>query len=448
MKILKFWGTSMWSAYMINKVSNIVLESYKSEDIIVVVSAMSWITDKLIELTKNIQKKDFKKVKKIFWKIKKHHKKTLKDIVQANKYELIWNEIFWKIFEKLELIIEWTSLVWEFSDKINASILYFWEILSSALLVEVLKMKWIDSKQILSKEYIKTNENYLDWEVDYVKTKNLIKKKLKIEKNLIPVVTWFAWSDEENNVTLLSRWWSDYVATIFWYSLWAKSVEIWTDVAWICSSDPRIIKNPVCFEKLDYKICAELALAWAKVLHPKTILPVIKSRIPIYIKSTMEPNRPWTKICNYKSEWIKWINLSNDNILFHFTDNIMFWRVWYIYKITKIFNENNIPLDSIATSEVSFTCSINKKDFSNKLVKDFNWVWDLKILKNLSKISIVWEKIWFDCSILKDVFNTLYWYRIYLISKWLSFNNITLFVDNKNSKKILNLLHDKLFYNK
>ena len=451
MKILKFWGTSMWSSDMIKVVSNIVFESNKVEEVIVVVSAMSWITDKLIDLTKNIKKNNIIKIKNIFSKIKNHHKKALKGIVWEDKYELIWNDVFRKIFKKLELIleliIEWTSIVWEFSDKIKASILYYWEIFSSALLVEALKLKWIHAEQILSKEYIKTNKNFLDWEVNYVKTRNLIKNKIKINKNLIPVITWFAWSDIDNNVTLLSRGWSDYVATIFWYSLQVSSIEIWTDVAWICSSDPRIIKNPICFEKLDYKICAELALAWAKILHPKTISPIIKSRIPIYIKSTLEPKKKWTKIFNYKSEWIKWINLSNNNYLFHFTDNVMLWRVWYIYEITKIFSENNIPLDSIATSEVSFTCSINKKDFREKLINDFKWLWDLKVLKNLSKISIVWEKIWFDCSILKDVFNILCWYKIYLISKWVSFNNITLFIDNKNSKKVLKLLHDKLFYN-
>lgn len=448
MKILKFWGTSMWSSVMINEVANIVLNSNKIEEVMVVVSAMSWITDKLIELTKSAQKKDFNKVKKIFSNIKNHHKNTLKEIVWNDNFEIKWNENFKNVFQQLELIAEWTSLIWEVSDKIKASILYFWEIFSSLLLIETLKLKWVDAFQILSKQYIKTDENYLDWIVDFIKTKNLIKKKIQLIKNSIPVITWFAWSDSKNNTTLLSRWWSDYVATIFWFALWVSWVEIWTDVAWIFSSDPRIIKNPICFDKLDYRICAELALAWAKVLHPKTISPVIKQGIPIFVKSTMEPNKAWTKICNHKSEWIKWINLCNENILFHFTDNTMFWEIWYINNITKKFGDYGIPIDSVATSEVSFTCSIKKKDFSKKIIKNFKWVWNFEVIENLSKISIVWEKIWFNCCLLKDVFNTLNWYKIYLISKWASFNNITLFVEEKYSKEILKLLHDKLFYNK
>jgi len=447
MKVLKFWWTSMWSSLRILKVAQIVIDSHKKENCLVVVSAMSWITDKLLELAKYAWKWKYPKVKKILDSIERHHKTTLLEIVWIENYQNIWDKNFKKKFEELELISKWTSLLWDVSEKYQASIWYFWEILSSLLLVEAIKEKWLGSIWLMSRDLIRTDKNYLDAKVDFKKTKSLVSKKLsKINyKKTIPVVTWFAGWDLDWNTTLLARWGSDYVATILWEATKSDSVEIWTDVAWIFSWDPRIIKNPVCFEKLDYRVCAELALAGAKVLHPKTISPMVRSNIPVYVKSTLEPEKNWTKICKHKEKWVKWLNLNNNNVLFHFTDNTMFWSVWYINEITCIFRKNNIPIDSITTSEVSFTCSIKKSDLSKKVLKELKKTWDVEIIENLSKISVVWEYIWYNCKVMQNIFNTLEGHKIYLVSKWASFNNITLFVDNNKSKEILELLHNKLF---
>ena len=127
----------------------------------------------------------------------------------------------------------------------------------------------------------------------------------------------------------------------------------------------------------------------------------------------------------------------------------MFWLVWYINKITEIFSKNNVSIDSIATSEVSFTCSVKKRQLHGiNIKKCFKSVWEVEIIEDLSKISIVWEWIWYTCEIMNSIFDSLCWYKVYLVSKSASFNNITIFIETKHSKKILNILHDKLFHKK
>lgn len=441
MKILKFGGTSMGSSENIIQVANILIKTSKKHPVIAVVSAMSQTTNMLEKLTKT---KDKNKIKEIIKEIENKHYHTLKNIVWREVIENSWEKNFKNIFEELEKLLK--SFYWNINNQNIANVMFFGERLSSVILREATIFFNKDSININSNEIIKTDSNYLNASVNFQETEKICKKRIKnidLGKT-IPIITGFAGSDEINNTTLLWRWWSDYVATILWWATNADSIEIRTDVDWIHSADPRKIKNTKIREKLDYRICIELALAWAKVLHPKTIAPAMQKNITVKIKNTFKPKINWTEISSFKDDWIKWINMNNEQILIHFTDTKMFGAIWYINKITNIFLKYNIVIDSFATSEVSFTCSVCKKNISDNLLIDLKEASHVKIIDNVSKISIVWENMWKE-KILQKTFILLENEEIFLVSKWASSKNITLFVNKDKGDKILVKLHEAFF---
>jgi len=259
----------------------------------------------------------------------------------------------------------------------------------------------------------------------------------------IPVITWFWWWDLDWNIYLFDRWWSDYVATIVWSLFYAKSVEIWTDVDWVMSADPKIVSNPIIWDELDYSVSAEFALTWAKILHPKTISPVQEKWIPIYIRNTFNPDFKWTKICKVKDlNWIKWINVDNKQILITFIDNSMLCWVWYIYDVAKIFKNNHISIDTIATSETSFTVSIKERNLSDAFLEQLNYLkenFSINFNNDVTKISIVWDNI-NNYSILSELT------EIKLISQSEFNKTLTIFVKKVDKDMILNKLHKAIFW--
>lgn len=445
MKVLKFGGTSLKDGKRILNSASIISEAYKKWKVIVVLSAMSQVTNKLITLYETASKWHGKKADEIIDDIEKIHYKALKLIMMCDLSEKIWVSVFSPHFIRLRELIKWISLIGDIADKHKAKILYYWETLSTFLMVEALKIQWIEAEQVYSKNIIRTDTEYMNASVDFKKTWFMCKMFFKKMKNVVPVVTGFAWWDHNKHVALLDRGGSDYVATIIWSALKVDCIEIWTDVDWIYSSDPRIIENTIVWEKLDFRICAELALAGAKVLHPKTISPAVQTSTPVFVKNTLNPGGKWTEICHHKSKWMKGVNLNNNQLLVHFTDPTMYWATWYISKITWLFSNNDIAIDSLATSEVSLTCSINKKMFTTNLLNKCKQISEVSVLKNVSKISLVWEEIWQTSCFANEVFDTLKWFTVHLISKWASNNNITLFVDEKDWEKITKLLHKRFF---
>jgi len=302
MKILKFWWTSMWNSDIITKSAKIACN--QKTDIIVVVSAVFWVTNLLEELCQLSKKWNFKNTISKFNKLKKIHKDILSNIL----LDIVWEKTVTQIrkdkfklhFDDLLIILEWISLLKDLSEKYQAKIMYYGEIFSSLLMIEAIKKIWHSSQQILSTNLIKTNTNYLDADVDLAKSKKASKlyfQKIDLHKN-IPIVTWFAGSDSEKNINLLWRWWSDYVATLLWNFLDADAVEIRTDVDGVCSTDPRLISSVKILDTIDYRISVELALAGAKVLHQKTIWPLSKKNINIRVKNTFNQNAKWTLITN------------------------------------------------------------------------------------------------------------------------------------------------------
>ncbi len=444
MRVLKFGWTSLKDLEMINRTTDIVLEAKKEEEVLVVVSAMSKVTDTLIELCNLAEKWETTKIAEWLKLLKKKHYDVVKWLYTENP-EKVWEENVQRSFEELEYIIKWVSFLnSKISDKDRAKILYFWEILSSILVSLSIRKRWTKSRSQLSRDFLICSWCYLDWDCDKKASDECVTKiiwDIDLSEE-IPIVTGFWGGDLSWDIYLFNRWWSDYVATLVGRHLNASSVEIWTDVSWVMSADPRIVENPIIWKELNYTVAAEFALVWAKVLHPKTISPVQEYGIPIFIKNTFAPKDYGTKISNIKDRWIKGISIDDNQIVLTFIDPSMLGTFGYINKVSKILNENNISIDTMATTETSFSMTISKNSYSEELVEKLACLkpyLKLKVDDNVSKIALVGDSIdsYKVFEHLKDVI---------LVSQWAFQKSLTVFVKRWDSKELLKTLHMDVFW--
>ncbi|KKU77496.1 MAG: Bifunctional protein: aspartokinase I, homoserine dehydrogenase [Parcubacteria group bacterium GW2011_GWA2_47_8b] len=278
-KILKFGGSSVGSAERIKGVCKIIAGAAKKDRIVAVVSAMQGVTDKLLALD--------------FDFVKEKHLEAAKTLKVSAPTDLL---------NELEGIVKGLKMVGDVSPVALDLVASFGERLSANLVAACLNKK-IPAVAADSRALVKTDDNFQNAAVDFTATNRNIKKFFRKSlihnsKFIIPVITGFIGSTESGRTTTLGRGGSDYSAAIFGAALGAKVIEIWTDVDGVMSADPRIVPAAAVLPQISYEEAFEMAYFGAKVIHPATMVPAIKKKIPILIKNTFNPSHSGTLIGN------------------------------------------------------------------------------------------------------------------------------------------------------
>ncbi len=293
MKVFKFGGASTNSYDRIKNLATI-LENYKEEKILIVISAMGKITNALEKVVDAFYDGKNEEALKLFEKIKNYHLNQLKYLVTlhwekaTNQLNDFFTEIEWLLHDKPVKDYNY------YYDQIVCS----GELLSSTLISyflneEKLPNHWIDVRDLL-----RTDDTFRDAKMDWdVSKKNVSEKLLPLfSKNNFVVTQGFIASTDENESTTLGREGSDYTAAIFADLLNAESVTIWKDVNGVMNADPKDFKDAITIEELSYKEVIEMAYYGAQVIHPKTIKPLQNKNIPLYVKSFIDLRVPGTVI--------------------------------------------------------------------------------------------------------------------------------------------------------
>jgi aspartate kinase len=282
MKVFKFGGASIKDFDSIQNVAHI-LENFKNEKILIVISAMGKMTNALETVSEAFFEERKEDTFRLFEKIKKSHLDLLKYLItlQWEKATNSLNDFF-------------TEVEWLLHDKPVKDYNYYYdqivcsgELLSSTLISYFLNEKKIHNQWLDVRDILRTDDAFRDAKIDWeVSRKNAVEKLLPLfEKNNFVITQGFIGSTDENESTTLGREGSDYTAGIFAELLDAESVTIWKDVNGIMNGDPKDFKDAVCIEELSYKEVIEMAYYGAKVIHPKTIKPLQNKNIPLYVKS-------------------------------------------------------------------------------------------------------------------------------------------------------------------
>jgi aspartate kinase len=364
MRVFKFGGASVKDAAGIKNVYS-VLQTAGYEDVLLVVSAMGKTTNALELVIKNYFDKSAE-LQSSVQEVKKYHNEILLDLFEDEK-----NPAFAAVntqFADLEYFLAHNkSPNYNF---VYDQIVSYGELISTTVLSHFMSHKGIKTQWLDVRNFIKTDSNYRDAEVDWELTKKNISKNVK--GKILNITQGFLGSDENNFTTTLGREGSDYTAAIFAYCLNAESVTIWKDVPGVMNADPRYFENASLLNQISYREAIELAFYGATVIHPKTLQPLQKKEIPLYVKSFINPLLPGTSVSKgatlepfmpcfiVKREQLL-ISLSSIDFSFIMEENIS--------EIFALFHQFKLKVNLIQNSAISFSVCVEDK-FGN--FKDVN----------------------------------------------------------------------------
>lgn len=298
LRVMKFGGTSVGDASRIGKVVEIIRKASRDFDLAVVVSAMSGVTNKLIEAASQAEMGNSERVSGILIQLSSHHEAALKALIRSAEEQKRISLRMDALFEEADRLCRGTIFLRELTPRVRDGISSLGERLSVPLLAAALQQAGVPSEAIEATELVVTDSSHgaADPRLDLTRERCETRLLPLVRSGVVPVVTGFIGATSEGVLTTLGRGGSDYSATILGAALHADEVEIWTDVDGILTADPCIVPGACTIAEVSYREAAELAYFGAKVLHPKTLRPLSQSGIPLWIRNTFAPEKPGTKI--------------------------------------------------------------------------------------------------------------------------------------------------------
>jgi aspartokinase/homoserine dehydrogenase 1 len=454
MKVLKFGGTSVGSVNGILNVKKIV-ES-QTEPVIVVVSALSGVTDQLYSIAKLACDGD-KSYLSEYEQMLARHEEIIEGVVPAGRKEEILNSVHGQ-FNDLSNIFRGVFLIKDISTKINDTIVSYGESLSSVIVSSAIN----DAVHFDSKTFIKTENQFNKHIVDFEKTRILIREKFATAPRICVCGGFISTDATTNFITNLGRGGSDYTAAILAATLNASLLEIWSDVDGFMTADPKIINDAYVIEKLSFIEAMELCNFGAKIIYPPTIFPVFHQNIPIILKNTFNPEAKGTYISGEKTgekgKAIKGISSINDTSLITVQGLGMVGVIGVNYRIFRVLAKNGISvfLVSQASSENTTSIGMSNADSAlavNVLKKEFaleiaqGEINDIFSEDDLATVAIVGDNMKRTPGIAGKLFGTLGRNGINVIAcaQGASETNISFVTDRKSLRKALNVIHDSFF---
>ena len=456
MKVLKFGGTSVGSVESILSLKAIVEKEAQKQPIIVVVSALGGITDKLIATSVLAQKGDEAWKDEFQAMVERHHKMIDTIITDPRKREQLFN-IVDSLFEQLRSIYFGVYLIHDLSKKTQDAIVSYGERLSSNIVATLVQgAKWYDSREFI-KTMRKNHKNTLDSEL----TNRLVRRTFSDLQRISLVPGFISKDRDTDEITNLGRGGSDYTAAIIAAALDAEILEIWTDVDGFMTADPRVIKTAYTIKELSYIEAMELCNFGAKVVYPPTIYPVCVKNIPIRVKNTFNPDGEGSiikqKVAN-NDKPIKGISSINGTTLITVAGLSMVGVIGVNRRIFTALADNGISVFMVsqASSENSTSIGVRDQDaaeavevLNGEFAKEIETgaMYPMHAENGLATIAVVGENMKNTPGIAGKLFGTLGRAGISMIAcaQGAPQTNISFVVKSEHLRKALNAIHDSFF---
>ncbi len=456
MKVLKFGGTSVGSVESILSVKKIV--EAQSEPVIVVVSALGGITDKLIR-TSQLAVEGDAAYQQSFQEIADRHEQMINTIIPEGEHRETLLVIVRALLEELRSIYHGVFLIRDLSPKTQAAIVSYGERMSSRIVATLIQgAEWYDSREFI-KTQRQNGKDILATEL----TNELVRQQLKIKNEILRIVVGGFISTDKNSgeVTNLGRGGSDYTASIIAAALDADVLEIWTDVDGFMTADPKVIQTAYTIPELTYVEAMELCNFGAKVVYPPTIYPVCVKNIPILIKNTFNPDARGTII---KSEVkddvrsIKGISSIKGTSLITVSGLSMVGVIGVNRRIFSCLADNGISVFMVSQAssenstsigvrdvEVDEACRVLNEEFEKEI--EDGKMFRMQAESGLATVAIVGENMKHTPGIAGKLFGTLGRSGISVIAcaQGASETNISFVISEKFLRKALNSIHDSFF---
>ena len=448
---MKFGGTSVANFEAITRTIFIVGGKLDQKPV-VVVSALSKVTDLLYRISDAAVSKDANLTKELLAELRQRHLSLACELLEQNpvQKESAVARVN-AICDQLDALANAVCAVGELSDRNKAIIISNGELLSSTIICFAMNAKGIRTNWIDARKMMVTNDDYLKGEpVESEIVERVPGMIAEAYKGMDAVITQgFIATNLKGEQTVLGRGGSDYSASLIGMAIDAERIEIWTDVDGVRTADPRYVQNTKYLEKISFEEAAEMAHFGAKVLHPLTIEPAVKKNIPIYVLNSTNPSGKGTAILRneFIEDGVKSVSFKENIRVINIFSMRMINTSGFLRRVFEIFSENKVSVDLISTSEANISVTVDASQKIDRVVAELSEFAEVIVDEDKAQVSVIGKNIVRLNGMLKRTFAPLKRTNVYMISQGASFVNISFVVDREELNEVVQDLHDHLFDN-
>jgi aspartate kinase len=439
--VVKFGGTSVEDVAAFERATGIVRARAATRPVVVVVSALSRMTDALLRSV------DAGSAEPLAPNIERHARiaERLLDTEQRAGVERELARAREDIDRLLVLARDDAAL----GPRVRDEVVSYGERLSASLLAQVLAGAGIPAKLVDARRCIVTDLAFGRAVPDVADTERRTRNELGplLAAGQVPVLGGFIAAAPDGTTTTLGRGGSDYTAAIVGAALDAGEIQIWTDVPGVLTADPRVVRGAHTIPQLSYAEASELAYFGAKVLHPKTIQPALERHIPVRIVNSRAPDDPGTVVTDEADLWpgaVKSIAHKTGIIVLQITSARMLGAYGFLRALFEVFDRHKVPVDVVTTSEVSLSLTVEENAELPAVVRELETLGQVRVERRKAIICVVGEGLRTTPGIAARVFETIRDINVSLISQGASRVNITFVVDEDQAREAVARLHGAL----
>ena len=455
MAVMKFGGTSVGTAQAMLQAISIVAREEQKAVPLVVLSACSGITNKLVHIADAAGRSALGEAMALAGEVRGFHLDLLDELIKGT---VLKAELAAKIEElagRLEMLIKGVDIVGELTERSRDMFCSFGELFSTTVFAAAMKelgykAEWVDVRTVMI-----TDDNFgfarpLQVECE-ARASSIIRPLL--DGGTTVVTQGYIGATQDGRTTTLGRGGSDFSAALLGSWLNEESIQIWTDVDGVMTCDPRMVPEARSIRVMTFSEAAELAYLGAKVLHPDTIAPAMQKNIPVYVLNSLHPDAKGTVITNdpvrlsgmsYEG-LVKSIAVKKGQCIINVRSNRMFGRHGFMKELFDVYARDGVSVEMIATSEVSVSLTVDEKSFSEELIDDLKGLGEVDLEHGVATISVVGDNLRMSRGVAGRIFSALKDVNLRMISQGASEINVGVVVEEPEVVTAVNNLHREFF---
>ncbi|HDT6071115.1 TPA: lysine-sensitive aspartokinase 3 [Enterobacter roggenkampii] len=443
--VAKFGGTSVADYDAMNRSADVVLADPNTR--LVVLSASAGVTNLLVSLSEGLEATErFVKLDAL--------RKIQFDILERLQNPNVIREEVERLLENITTLAEAASLAT--STALTDELVSHGELMSTLLFVEIMRERNVQAQWFDVRKIMRTSDRFGRAEPDVEALAELTNQQLapRLADGIV-ITQGFIGSEAKGRTTTLGRGGSDYTAALLGEALHATRVDIWTDVPGIYTTDPRVVSAAKRIDVIAFEEAAEMATFGAKVLHPATLLPAVRSDIPVFVGSSKDPKAGGTLVCK-KTEnppLFRALALRRRQTLVTLHSHNMLHSRGFLAEVFGILARHNISVDLITTSEVSVALTLDTTGststgdtlLTQSLLIELSELCRVEVEEDLALVAIIGNKLSRACGVGKEVFGVLDPFNIRMICYGASSYNLCFLVPADQAEQVVQKLHQNLF---
>ena len=443
--VAKFGGTSVADYAAMNRSADVVLADPNTR--LVVLSASAGVTNLLVSLSEGLEATER------FVKLDALRKIQFNILERLQNPNVIREEVE-RLLENITTLAEAASLAT--STALTDELVSHGELMSTLLFVEILRERNVHAQWFDVRKVMRTSDRFGRAEPDVEMLAELTQQQLapRLAEGMV-ITQGFIGSEAKGRTTTLGRGGSDYTAALLGEALHATRVDIWTDVPGIYTTDPRVVSAAKRIDVIAFEEAAEMATFGAKVLHPATLLPAVRSDIPVFVGSSKDPKAGGTLVCK-KTEnppLFRALALRRRQTLVTLHSHNMLHSRGFLAEVFGILARHNISVDLITTSEVSIALTLDTTGststgdtlLTQSLLIELSELCRVEVEEDLALVAIIGNKLSRACGVGKEVFGVLDPFSIRMICYGASSYNLCFLVPADQAEQVVQKLHQNLF---